>query len=345
MQKRQFRGIILNLFDGEGAGAATGGAAGGGDGESTSSAAIKPEVRARGREIGVDDDLMEDYQSAFYGGNGNSGDTKGAEQHENNEETGQEENLDAEFEELIKGKYKDAYHKRTESFIKDRLGRANKGRAELEARAAKSDRVMQLLAEKYGDADPDKLYDALRSDNELWRQQAIDNGQTAEEFLKGYDDRQKAEAQQRELEELRQYKEVNELDRRLQGLARQTREIYPDFDLEAEFGNPKFRAALDMVAAQNTESNRSSGKQGEVYDLTFAYELAHADEIRANQIKRVSKATASAVAQTIQANRSRVQENAGRTTVPRQQKSVDELTDEEFDKLLDRVRRGEAHIS
>lgn len=341
MQNKHYRGIILNLFDDSGAGAAPNGEAGGGDGESTGSVTIKPEARARGRAIGVANDLMEDYQKAFF----NSSDgAEGDVQEENNEETGQDEDLDAQFEELVKGKYKDAYHKYTEGFIKDRLGRANRGRAELENKVEKAGRVMQLLAEKYGDSDPDKLYDALRGDSEMWRQQAIDRGQTSEEFMESYDRRMDAEAQQRELEELRQYKQVNELDRHLQGLARQTRELYPDFDLETEFSNPKFRAALDMVAAQNTESNRQSGKQGEVYDLTFAYELAHADEIRANQIKRVSKATASAVAQTIQANRSRVQENAGRTTVQRNQRSYQEYTDEEFDAILDKVRRGEARI-
>lgn len=345
MQKK-FNRIILNLFDGSGASAAAGGAEGSGDGDATSSVAIKPEVRSRGREIGVSDDLMEDYQRAFYNGDDGGEDAKGADETENNNEgTESDENdLDAEFAELINGKYKDAFHKRVGNDVQARIDRATRDKAELETKLSKSDRVLQLLGEKYGTGDPDAIYDAIRADDELWRQQAIDKGMTSEEFIEGFDQKQAAAAQQQELESLRQYKQANELNMRLQQQAAKTREVYPDFDLEAEFQNPRFRAALDMVAAQNEESFKASGKNGEVFDITYAYELAHADEIRNNTIKRVSKATAAAVAQNIQANRNRPSENAARRTAPATKKSYDDMTDEEFAAHIDKVRRGETHI-
>lgn len=335
--KRKFTGIILNLFDGSGAGAAQGGAEGGGDGETTSS--VDRATVQRAKELNISDDLMEDYAKAF-GNKAERGTGQSTEETTNNEETEEAEDLDAEFDALVKGKFKDVYHKRTENFVKDRTSKANRDRAELEAKAAKSDNVMNLLAEKYGTSDPDALLEAIRGDNEMWRQKAIDAGQTAEEFIESYDQKQSAAAQQQELESLRQYKAANELNMRLQTLASETQKVYPDFSLEAEFNNPKFRAALDMIAQQNEEQNKATGTSNEVFDLTFAYEMAHADELRSNTIRRTAKAAQNAMAQTMQAQRQRPAENAARQTVPARAKSYRDYTDEEFAEKLERVKRG-----
>lgn len=344
MQKeRIFMGIILNLFDGSGAGAAADSAGGAGDGEATSSgdnAAIQ-----RGRELGISDDLLDDYAAAFgKKGTQEAQEDSGESNEENNEEAENDEDLDAEFEKLVKGKYKDAYHKRTENFIKDRMGKANKDRAALESRVEKSDKVLNLLAAKYGSEDPDAIYNALRGDNDVWRQMALDSGRSAEEVISGIDRDQAAKQRDAELESLRQYKAANELNSRLQNLAKETQKTYPDFDLAKEFENPRFRAALDAIADQNTEQNRRNGTGNEVFDLTFAYEIAHADELRANTIKRTAKAAASAAMQTMQANRGRVRENAARPTAPQPQKSYGEMSDAEFAEYEERVRNGTARI-
>lgn len=341
--QRKFRGIILNLFDGDGAGAAQSGGTGGGDGASTGGGEISAEAQARGRELGVPEDLMEDYQRAFYSGRG-SDSASGTEKEQNNEEAGQEEDADTAFDKLIKGEYKGPWQKRTQALIKERVQKANSERAALEGEMADFKEFAKLLGQKYGTEDPKALMSAIRADEDMWRQPAIDSGQTAAEYLNSYDKQQEAQRQEEELQALRAEKQMNELNSRLQGLAQKTREQYPDFDLEAEMQNPKFRAALDFAAAQNEQQHKAAGTQGEVFDLTYAYELAHADELRDNQIKRVSKATASAVAQTIQANRARVPENAGRGAAPGRMKSYRDMSDEEFEAHLEKVKRGEAHI-
>lgn len=345
-EKTKFRRIILDLFDGSDAGAGEGA----GDGGSTS--AVDHAAAQRGRELGLDDDLLEDYAAAFGGGNG-SGQRGGSEdddtddtgnENDNNEEAGNEEDLDAEFEELVKGKYKDAYKSRTSALIRDRVTRANKDRAALESKVQKSDRVLGLLAAKYNTEDPDALYTAIRGDNDLWRQNALDSGSTIEDVLAKIDSTEAAKAQQQELESLREYRAVNELNNRLQALAQKTREIYPDFNLEAEFNNPKFKQALDVIAASNEQLNKANGTQNEIFDVTFAYEIAHADELRANTIKRTAKAAASAAMQTMQANRSRPTENAAKRTSPGKSKSYSEMTDKEFEAELEKIERGEARI-
>ena len=115
-KKRIYRGIILNLFDGSGADAANGGSEGGGDGGATTSA--DPAAAQRGRELGLSDDLLDDYAAAF-GKRGNRGAQERGGEQTNGEQTESSGNgeanggdPDAEFDELVKGKYKDAYHKR-----------------------------------------------------------------------------------------------------------------------------------------------------------------------------------------------------------------------------------------
>ena len=58
----------------------------------------------------------------------------------------------------------------------------------------------------------------------------------------------------------------------------------------------------------------------------------------------MSKATASAVAQTLQANRERPRENALRTGAPSKVSTDQSMNDKEFDDYLEKVRRGEAKI-
>ena len=82
--KRKFMGIILNLFDGSGAGAAQGGAEGGGDGETTSS--VDRATMQRAKELNISDDLMEDYAKAF-GNKAERGTGQSTEETTNNEET------------------------------------------------------------------------------------------------------------------------------------------------------------------------------------------------------------------------------------------------------------------
>ena len=340
MQKKEYIRIILNLFDGSGASAAADGAEGGGDGENHSS--VDPAVLRRGKELNLSDDLMEDYAKA-YG-------RKGAEEEnkeDNSEEQGQEnegEDLDAEFDELINGKYKDAFHKRVGKDVKDRVDRANRDKAELETKVSKLSRISELLTSKYGTDDPDAIYEAVKGDDDFWRQVALNSGKSVENIISDIDTEHAKQAQQAELENLRRYKETNELNMRLQSLAQQTKEVYPDFDLVSEFENPRFRQALDFIAAQNDRQNKENGTSKEIFDVTYAYELAHADELRENTIRRAAKAAAGATMHNIQANRNRAVENATKRTAPQQQKSYDDMSDEEFAKELERVRRGEGRI-
>lgn len=355
---RKYKKIIIDLFDG-GEGAAPGAATANSDsGSNTDSAkntnAVRADIARKGRSLGLSDDLMESYQKAYDSKHSdNNSETAAAnrdtEETENKETQEQrtEENLDEEYKNLVKGKYKAQFDKDVRTLLSDRMHSRDNEISQLKSRAESTDKILKILSLKYPDVDSndlEALYKAVEADEDVWQEQALIGGTTADEAKSRYSESQKQAAMQNELEQLKREKAAGELDARLQNLAKDTQQMYPDFNLQAEFENPKFCAALDFIAQQNEARNKESGKNDEIFDITYAYELAHADEIRNKTISKASKAAISAVTKNIAANGSRPVENANSRSAPAQPKSVSDMSDEEFDVLLDKIKNGTAHI-
>lgn len=349
----KFLKVTLNLFDG-GEGTASAGSMGASENGDTTNTeksigTVRKEVLQKGRSIGLSDDLLEDYQKAF---DSKQNTQKAAAENKNSSEnegtqTESTQTNDNEFESLIKGKFKDEYDKRVKSLVKDRLSTRDKEIAQLKTRSESADKILTVLANKYPEIDGsnlDALLEAVKQDNDMFQQKALDDGITAEEARKQFNEQQKQKSIEDELNQLKREKATSQLDARLQRIAQETKKMYPDFDLQSEFTNPKFCSALDFIAQRNEAKNKESGKNDEIFDLTYAYELAHADEIRNNTIKKVSKATMSAVAQNIAANGNRPKENANSHSAPAKPKGVDEMSDTEFDDLLYKIKNGTGHI-
>lgn len=179
----------------------------------------------------------------------------------------------------------------------------------------------------------------------MFAEKALAAGVTTEEARNDFFKQQKTNAQEEELETLRREKSARELDTHLRSIAAETMKEFPNFNLEEEFQNPSFRTALDFIAQQRNEQNEKTGRNDEIYDLTTAYKMAHFDELQKDLVKRSSSAAISAAAQSIQSGARRPTENAvkksGTTT---QRKSVEDMSDAEFDAFYEKVRRGEAHL-
>ena len=341
----KFLNLIVNLHDGDSAGAADGGDGNGENGEATNTENnnISRETRERAERIGIGDDLIDDYNKAF--GNGNQNQNNNAEG-ENNSTDG-EENLEEEFEKLINGKYKDAYQSKVESFVKDRMSTKNKQISDMQKKENTGNQIFALIANKYNvqPDDLDGLLKAVSEDKDLFAEKALAAGMTTEEARNNFFNQQKTNAQEEELETLRREKAARELDTHLRTIAAETQKEFPNFNLEEEFQNPAFRTALDFIAQQRNEQNEKTGRNDEIYDLTAAYKMAHFDELQKDLVKRSSSAAISAAAQSIQSGARRPTENAvkksGTTT---QRKSVDEMSDAEFEAFYQKVRRGEAHL-
>lgn len=345
----KFLSLIVNLHDGDSAGAADGGDGNGEHGEATSTDNnnISRETRERAERIGIGDDLIDDYNKAF--GNGNQNQNNNAEGENNSTDTDAdgEENSEEEFEKLIKGKYKNVYQNRVQSLVKDRLSTKDRQISDMQKKENTGNQIFALIANKYNvqPDDLDGLLKAVSEDKDLFAEKALAAGMTTEEARNNFFTQQKTNAQEEELETLRREKAARELDTHLRSIAAETMKEFPNFNLEEEFQNPSFRTALDFIAQQKNEQNEKTGRNDEIYDLTTAYKMAHFNELQKDLVKRSSSAAISAAAQSIQSGARRPTENAvkksGTTT---QRKSVEDMSDAEFDAFYAKVRRGEAHL-
>lgn len=343
----KFLYLIVNLHDGDSAGAADGGDGNGENGEATNTENnnISRETRERAERIGIGDDLIDDYNKAF--GSGNQNQNNNAEGENNSTDTDGEENSEEEFEKLIKGKYKNVYQNRVQSLVKDRLSTKDKQISDMQKKESTGNQIFALIANKYNvqPDDLDGLLKAVTEDKDLFAEKALAAGVTTEEARNDFFNQQKTNAQEEELETLRREKAARELDTHLRSIAAETMKEFPNFNLEEEFQNSSFRTALDFIAQQRNEQNEKTGRNDEIYDLTTAYKMAHFDELQKDLVKRSSSAAISAAAQSIQSGARRPTENAvkksGTTT---QRKSVEDMSDAEFDAFYEKVRRGEAHL-
>lgn len=344
----KFLKLIVNLHDGDSAGAADGGDGNGEHGEATSTDNnnISRETRERAERIGIGDDLIDDYNKAFGNGNQNQNNAEGENNSTDTDADG-EENSEEEFEKLIKGKYKNVYQNRVQSLVKDRLSTKDRQISDMQKKENTGNQIFALIANKYNvqPDDLDGLLKAVTEDKDLFAEKALAAGVTTEEARNDFFNQQKTNAQEEELETLRREKAARELDTHLRTIAAETMKEFPNFNLEEEFQNPAFRTALDFVAQQRNEQNEKTGRNDEIYDLTTAYKMAHFDELQKDLVKRSSSAAISAAAQSIQSGARRPTENAvkksGTTT---QRKSVEDMSDAEFDAFYEKVRRGEAHL-
>lgn len=266
----KFLKLIVNLHDGDSAGAADGGDGNGENGEATSTDDISREMRERAERIGIGDDLIDDYNKAFGNGNQNQNNAEGE---NNSTDTDGEENSEEEFEKLIKGKYKNVYQNRVQSLVKDRLSTKDKQISDMQKRESTGNQIFALIANKYNvqPDDLDGLLKAVTEDKDLFAEKALAAGVTTEEARNDFFNQQKTNAQEEELETLRREKAARELDTHLRSIAAETQKEFPNFNLEEEFQNSSFRTALDFIAQQRNEQNEKTGRNDEIYDLTTAY--------------------------------------------------------------------------
>lgn len=332
-----YRKLIIALFDG-GAGAQ-----GGGQESSGSAAEQGGEAAHRAKSLGLPDDMVESYQAAF---GGESADEP-AEDDGAQEGAAEEVSPDERWNELISGEFKPQYNsalsKAVSKAVTDRLKNSKTEIANLKAKLGKSDELFTLLGKKYPDAAVgglDALIKAVKNDESTWQQDAMNEGIGVDEAMRRYDDSKKFSDLEDRVKAYEQQEAVRDLDRRLNALADETKEKYPDFDLQSEFENPDFRAALDFIADQN----KRSGKQGEIFDVTKAYEIAHFGELTQRTVTSTAKATMSAVAQDIAAKGKRPVENASAHSSPGKTKGIADMSDEEFDKLVRGICEGKAKI-
>ena len=231
--------------------------------------------------------------------------------------------LDAEFEELIKGKYRDQYNKRTQDTVQRRL----KSTKEIVDKYNNLSPTLEMLSRKYGvDAtDINALNKAIEEDDSYYEDEAMEKGITVEQLK----EIRKMERENAELKRQMREQSVRENADRLyaewMSQAEALKGIYPGFDLSTELQNERF-----------TELLRNN------VDVRTAYEVIHKDEIIPAAMQFTANKVQQKLTNNIIANGTRPTENGINSQASTVVKSdVSQLTKEDRAEIIRRVQRGE----
>lgn len=235
-----------------------------------------------------------------------------------------EEDPEKEFEDLIKGKYKNAFHKRTQGIINERF----KGSKETEGKLKVALDALAPLFDRYGieEGDIEGLKGAVMQDEGIFAKKALEKGMDTESYMDQFNaNREKiakeAEDQARQRMELakKQYQSWKDQEAEI-------RKTYPGFDLtKAYTENEEFKDLLHRGAS-----------------VMSAYKGTHFDELTAGIVAAATQKVTKQAVDSMQANVTRPREggvgSAGGTI---SSKDVGSLTGRDIDEILLKVGRGE----
>ena len=233
------------------------------------------------------------------------------------------EDRNAKFEALIKGEYKDLYDARVSDTVQKRL----KSSKETVDKYNELAPTLEALAKKYGvDASDIKaLNKAIEDDDSYYEQEALEKGVSVEQ-LKEIRKMEKENAElKRQMEEQNRRDNANKLYAQWMEQEKQTKAVYPSFELRTEMQNPKF---VDLL-----KSN---------IDVRTAYEVIHKDDIIAGAMQFTAKKVEQNLTNKIIANGARPSENGNSSQGASVTKSdVSALTKADRAEIARRVARGE----
>lgn len=273
---------------------------------------------------------MKDYRMDLTlfddGGAGATAATSGAATTGDPVSTGTEGNqpardFDAEFDAMVKGDFKDAYNKKVQGIVKDRL----KGSKQTESKLKDAEALLSLVGERYGwdGKDMEALRASLESDKAYLEEEALEKGMTVEQLAQI----KRMERENKVLrEQQRQADERAAFEQKFAGWnaeAEALANVYPGLNLMEEFNNPTFVRLLDSGVG-----------------VKAAYQATHFDELMGGALQYTAQQTQKAVLDGVKANGMRPNENGTKGSNGANQRiDVTKLTKEDRQRLMDEVRR------
>lgn len=309
------RSINLQLFAEGGSSASAAGAEGSGTGaEGVTTADGMPATSARAKNNPLAD--------VKYGIQENAEDAQVADAQKTAGQVSAEERA-AKFEALIKGEYKDLYDAKMQDTIQKRL----KGTKDTVDKYNALAPTLETLAKKYGvdPTDIEALNHAIDEDNTFFEDEALEKGISVEQLK----EIRKIERENADLKKQMREQSVREnADRIYAGWLEQSnalKQIYPNFDLDAEIKNPRF---VDLL-----KNN---------VDVRTAYEVLHKDDIIRGAMQFTADTVQTKLANNIIAGRNRPSENGiGQTSPAVVKNDVSQLSRADREEIIRRVARGE----
>lgn len=269
---------------------------------------------------------MKNKLLTFFDGEGTGSDSGQAAADQTGSDTTQaaaeeKEDLDADFEALIKGKYKAQYDARFQQGINARHKDYMQNKQQLES----LNPMLDMLKEKYGVSDVSELQKAIMDDDSYYEQEAMDRGMTVEQlkYMKQMERENKA-YKEREQESIKEQMQREKIE----GWLRQETEFKqkaPEFSLRAELANPEFERLL--AAGVNVET---------------AFNVIHQDEIMSGAMNYTAKKAVEKTVNDIKARGMRPSENGlGATGAEPKKKTVGEMTGNEILEMAKKAKKGE----
>ena len=237
---------------------------------------------------------------------------------------GTAEDLDAEFSEMIKGKFKDAYTKSTQKIINKRFAETKALRENLD----KSNSVISAVAAKYGldETDTEGIIKALTDDDAHLRAKADEMGVPVE-HLKRMNALEAQNAQYlRAQQEAQAQAQANATIERWRSEEEAFRQIMPNFSLDEEVSSNEDFAKLLQAGV----------------GVQAAYTACHSDEMISGAMQITAQKVAEKVAKGREINQQRPVENGmqAHSGVIRKT-NVNDTTKHDREEIARRVAMGE----
>lgn len=235
--------------------------------------------------------------------------------------------LNAEFEKLIKGQYKQQYDARVQDTMRQRLKGKDTQIADLTGKQKAVEPILELLGKRYGvdAADVAALSKAIEADDSYLEAEAIERGMSVEQYRKIRSIEKENAELRRQMQEQQNRENADRLYAQWFNQAEDAKKVYPALDLKAEMANSKF---VDLLRSN--------------IDVRTAYEVIHKDEIIPAAMQFAAQTVESKIAKKIASNGARPPENgtgSGSTAVVKS--DVSKLTKYDIDEVARRVARGE----
>ena len=236
--------------------------------------------------------------------------------------------FNAEFEEMIKGDYKDAYRQKMQAAIDRRFKNQN----DLQGRVDEMSSVLQPLMEMYETDNMDELRTRILTDNGMFEQAAEEMGMTVDQYAEYMENQRRVAELQAQEDERQRQEQSQALYRDWENQGEALKEIYPDFDLAAE---------VDQWQAEDG-SNEFVKLLGAGIGVKQAYEVLHLGDIMTSTAQQVGDAVRKQTTDTIRARGTRPAENGLKEQPGVIRKSdPSKLTAEDRKEIAKRARKGE----
>ena len=239
--------------------------------------------------------------------------------------------LNARFEEMVNGEYREIYNERMQTMIRDRLQKTNarhaKEQDDLQKKLDKSNGILNLIGSKYGilDGDLDKLQKEVENDKTYWEDAAAKEGMSVDQYMHMKKIEQENANFRKAQEDAARIQQKNKILEKWNSEAEELKKIYRDFDLQKEAQNPDFTRLL----ASNV-------------NMRTAYEVLHHDDIMGGAMAYTAQTVAKKQIDAIKSGQSHPEEGAAKSAqAVKTSKDISKMSLQELKEQARRARNGE----